>query len=335
MNYDINSAIEHLKTSLEEVDSARRQVEKTVNSYSELKDKVQLYVDGFNGISNEVSSLISLLSEHKNVLLSDVEKIETSFNDNCGKAINKFKNAVDSAKSLIEEEAVSVSNKLNDCITSFNSVTEKGISSFGEECEKIREGFQTQYQECLNNLNSGVAKIQEVNKELLTIPNRVKDSLNNSIKEIKTLVDGVSAMVSSTEEALVSCNSEISKCFDKAQSIETGVTEVKNEISSKFDKNNADIAKCFEKIEGIDIAIKGTISSDLQVLRDKSTIISDKITGLEKQNDEQKTIISDLQKEVGKLKNQINTIASGVNTNRWIAIAGFVVVVILMFVFKK
>lgn len=335
MNYEITTAIEHLESSLKNIDSARRQVEQTVNSYSELKDEVRLYIDGFNGISEEVTKLISMLSDQRNGLLSATNNINAGFKNNCDKTISNFSNAVDSAKSLIEEEAVSVSNKLNDCITSFNSVTEKGISSFGEECEKIREGFQTQYQECLNNLNSGVAKIQEVNKELLTIPNRVKDSLNNSIKEIKTLVDGVSAMVSSTEEALVSCNSEISKCFDKAQSIETGVTEVKNEISSKFDKNNADIAKCFEKIEGIDIAIKGTISSDLQVLRDKSTIVSDKIAGLEKQNDDQKAIISDLQKEVDRLKNQISAVASGVNSNRWIAVAGFVVVVILMFVFKK
>ena len=95
----INDSLKELEQSLKNLDSARKQVEKTIESYDGLHDSASEYVAQLKKITTKVEELIAAVG-------TDYKQKVADFDKNC--------------KSIIES-ANSASQKLSEATDSFNN----------------------------------------------------------------------------------------------------------------------------------------------------------------------------------------------------------------------
>ena len=99
----INDSLKELEQSLKNIDSARKQVEKTIESYDGLHDSASEYVAQLKKITTKVEELIAAVG-------TDYKQKVEEFDKDC--------------KSIIES-ANSVSQKLSEATDSFNNSLNK------------------------------------------------------------------------------------------------------------------------------------------------------------------------------------------------------------------
>lgn len=104
----INKTLSELEANLRNVESARKQVESTVNSYEGLKDATANYVKNLSKIENNLNVLISAVGEdyEKNIetFRRDCKEITTS----CNSLISKINDAVEDINEKIHKKFISV-----------------------------------------------------------------------------------------------------------------------------------------------------------------------------------------------------------------------------------
>lgn len=103
MDQRINDSLKELEQSLKNLDSARKQVEKTIESYDGLHDSVSEYVAQLEKITTKVEELIVVVG-------TDYKQKVKEFDNDC--------------KSIIES-ANSASQKLSEATDSFNNSLNK------------------------------------------------------------------------------------------------------------------------------------------------------------------------------------------------------------------
>lgn len=103
MDQRINDSLKELEQSLKNLDSARKQVEKTIESYEGLHDSVSEYVAQLEKITTKVEELIVVVG-------TDYKQKVKGFDNDC--------------KSIIES-ANSASQKLSEATDSFNNSLNK------------------------------------------------------------------------------------------------------------------------------------------------------------------------------------------------------------------
>lgn len=103
MDQRINDSLKELEQSLKNLDSARKQVEKTIESYDGLYDSVSEYVAQLEKITTKVEELIVVVG-------TDYKQKVKGFDNDC--------------KSIIES-ANSASQKLSEATDSFNNSLNK------------------------------------------------------------------------------------------------------------------------------------------------------------------------------------------------------------------
>lgn len=89
----INKTLSELEANLRNVESARKQVESTVNSYEGLKDATANYVKSLSSIEDYLKELIKAIGK-------DYEKTTTS----CNSLISKINDAVDDIKGEVSSQ---------------------------------------------------------------------------------------------------------------------------------------------------------------------------------------------------------------------------------------
>ncbi len=104
----INKTLSELEANLRNVESARKQVESTVNSYEGLKDATANYVKNLSKIENNLNVLISAVGEdyEKNIetFRRDCKEITTS----CNSLISKINDAVEDINEKFHKKFISV-----------------------------------------------------------------------------------------------------------------------------------------------------------------------------------------------------------------------------------
>lgn len=91
----INKTLSELESGLKNVESARKQVESTVNAYNGLNSTTEAYVRSLSTVKEKLSQIVELIGmdyDKKNSdFFKDREKIVTS----CNAAINNINTAVE------------------------------------------------------------------------------------------------------------------------------------------------------------------------------------------------------------------------------------------------
>lgn len=150
MKNNIDNALERLEKNLKDVQSAKEQVEKTVNESAKLKDVVSGYASSFNSISRSTSDLINELK--------------------------RFKSEVEGADKFIYQSC-------KETIKSFQKATKETLNSFNVENENLAQAID-ELKKKHTNLDKSINFFYSANSEINTELARVK----SSIKDLHKLI---------------------------------------------------------------------------------------------------------------------------------------------------
>lgn len=201
MAYNINEALERLEKNLNDVSSARQQVEETVASSNALQEIITNYVSSLTSIQTEIQRLVSDLEQYKSLKTSDIESGIVRIKKSCETAITSFDNQIQASSDKFN-------SKVGDIISLFtqeNDRLKEQISNF----ETIKTSLQTSFQETTKNIealkndvkkiSSGIDLSEKIQKSILAA---VKSDTEDTTRSIKSECSGLSEKINEQKNSL-------------------------------------------------------------------------------------------------------------------------------------
>ena len=155
----INELIEQLTRNLENVESAREQVENTVQAYATFKGDVSKYTSELNFIAQNVRTMISQLEEIKEKFLG---KFSIRIVDEISSAVTAITKAIDEVVSQI---------------TSLQNLTESKAEQINKNVKQRMDFIDTTLSSIRTEISSMDSKIVDIKTKL--------DQLSSTLQAIK------------------------------------------------------------------------------------------------------------------------------------------------------
>lgn len=97
----INKTLSELESNLRNVESARKQVESTVNAYDGLKAATTNYVKSLTSINDNLSAIVNAIGEDYDNNVKSFRKDCKAITDSCNTLISKIDNVVEETKNNV------------------------------------------------------------------------------------------------------------------------------------------------------------------------------------------------------------------------------------------
>ncbi len=199
-------AISDLEKNLKDIDSAREQVNKTIEAYKGVHDQVENYTKSLDKVSQNISSMIDVVKSNRQILGSELDKeLKGKFKEMEGK-LSDMKAIVQSSSEKFatqyELATSKIQNTLNETNESFNSTTTDIQADFKILANNILTDFKNSidaeteklynYIQQLNNALSYFTKLHsEVEQKFIEYYNPVKQQLELIKNQNKTLSQAI------------------------------------------------------------------------------------------------------------------------------------------------
>ena len=235
MNYEINTALEQLEKSLNDVKSAQEQVVSVTNSYSQLQVEIKKYADELSVISSSLSSVItsvkgshqqgleSLASAWENLrtqsetIMADVNKLLSTSADNFKKETEQASSTLSSQVTKLESSVEKLSNlhtKVEDAATS--------ISKLKEEITKLQ---------------TDLTSSQKAQDEAIANINKTANSISSQLSTTDTTVNGISNVLATHGNSLADVKQSLNSLSTSLTQLDTTVQNLQNTLVQRI--NNA------------------------------------------------------------------------------------------------
>lgn len=255
MEEKINQALAQLESDLQNISSAREQVEKTVGTSNELQEVVAGYVSSLDSLLTNVKDWVKEISSFQGSNITGIEKSIGNIQKSCDKVIEKFTNSTDKVSDNLKQ-------KTEDELSKFESANTK-LASQVDKLAKLDE-----------HLKSATSAIDSVKDKLGEVLKELKDSQNTQDKSLEALGKGQEKLCSKSDEIKTSCGG-ISKSLDSVSStiegISTVVNDSKNEIfeikrntDTYRNEIRSDISKLDEKVTALSTQLDATTKALLK-----------------------------------------------------------------------
>lgn len=157
----INELLEQLRQNLKKIESAREQVEKTVEAYAELKEDVRHYAEELSFIVQNTRTMISQLAEIKEKFLGNISVT----------IIEEIKSAV----RVITEQINALSAQITSVYDMVEAKSQTILSTINNRSNSIDSTLKSIHHN-INNLYVEVVSISNHLGQILTSLNDLKDS---------------------------------------------------------------------------------------------------------------------------------------------------------------
>ena len=225
---DIIKSLSNLEHSLQGVESARQQVEKTVAAYGTTQKQLAILSQEFVKISNELNSVIDVVRNNQEqlsaTLSSEVERlfvqiegkvavlgnkaleINQSFENSCTETVKSINVSIDAAIASFKGKVRDELSEVSSALAEFNSIIKniqegfqkdasQAISTLQETSEKVVTGFQ---EKIANHLSS----LSKLNGELEAIVNLQKKQNAEILTKFETESASIKASISNIDSQL-------------------------------------------------------------------------------------------------------------------------------------
>lgn len=311
MEQKINQALVQLENDLQSLVAARKSVEDTIKSSSELQKVVGEYVASVKTLCDRLQSWEDNLRGR-----------ESSLGHECEAAIVNIKH-------LCAETIESFSGKLNEIETSFKNNTKDILDSFSEQNRKLAERVEE-----LNTLRDDIKKvtteIENVKSSLEKISEDLKDSQDGQDKVLEEIKQKVLDLPNTIQQSSSKIIQEVSSARESLNELLTQTNNTLDAVNGKADSLAQNIANLTSLCHDVNTSVDtlkeraDTIISQYSLLKEQvgsssQTIVS-KIGSIgEKLEAQDKFIL----REFSSFRKQ-NMILLIVNTILLLSILGFV-----------
>lgn len=256
-----------MEASLNEVESARKQVESTVNASSELQREVREYVSTVKALCVSLQSREAELRAHKETISREYEEAISSVGLTCTEVIRLFETEV---------------NKTG---TGFKTKTEPIIEKYTEQIGKLENHVQG-LNALRDEINKTTSEIDYVKETLIQISTELKESQDGQdtvLIDIKLKGDEISnkfdAIVSSEDDIAEKLHSISNNLNESFSLLNKKVDTISSNLSSVEDYSQTIITKISQIESSLELSTKQITTSinDFREASGKSIKINQRI----------------------------------------------------------
>lgn len=216
MPHDINSALERLETNLQNLDSARKQVESTVAASNELQREVGKYTSEVNAMCDRVRDTASHFeSKSKETLQKFVRQNEI--------LTEQVQNLV-----TLRDEIVKTSSEIQE--------VKKLLTQISEELKKSQEGQDV----VLKRIDQNIA---ELPNKLEAATTSIIELVNASTQTLQRDIDSVLQKASTVDTKVDNILSSLSSLSNLCKNIKSDLNASTDSLSKAIEKLKKDISK--------------------------------------------------------------------------------------------
>lgn len=312
MPYEINSALERLEQNLKDLDSAKKQVEATVNASEKLQQVISGYVKSLVSVQEGLKLWEKELQGVQAGNATAFENAISQMGASCSEVVSLFKAKLDETKDGFETDTNSFLIKLENengklaeqvnslkilCSAFDNAIHDiNAVKALLEGLSKELKDSQTAQDEALDVIKSDVGKISN------TTSNAVKGFVDEQTRKFETLHSGKDVKLLELANSISAVQQVCHDIKDKSGSIESCCQDIRSNSDSLLRES---------------LATKELNHTIIQKIED--SIGSNK------------TKAKELQQYV---KASADDIVHQSNINRWIIIVGIIILAVLQFIAK-
>ncbi len=200
-------AISGLEKNLKDIDSAREQVNKTIEAYKGVHGQVESYTKSLDKVSQNIFSMIDAVKSNRQILGSELDKeLKGKFKEMEGKLSDMKAIAQSSSEKFATQYELATSeiqNTLNKTNESFNSTTTDIQANFKVLANNILTDFRNnidaetkKLDNCIQQLNNALSNFTklhlEIEQKFTKFYNPVKqqlEAIENQNKSLSQAVD--------------------------------------------------------------------------------------------------------------------------------------------------
>ena len=204
---ELLASLAKMEASLNEIESARKQVESTIKASSELQREVREYVSAVNALCASLQTWEKDLIAREASLSKEYEKAIERINSSCNEIINSFGKEVKKTS------------------TDFKSKTDSVVEKFTEQNNLLSKHVQD-----LNILKEefikATAEIQSIKDYLTQLSKDLKESQKSQdfvLGDIKQKTDAIPGIISEKAESIVG---KLNSLYDKTNGIDSLLSQV-------------------------------------------------------------------------------------------------------------
>ena len=294
MEERINQALVQLENDLQSLQSAKKQVEKTVGASVELQKTVGEYVVSVKNLCVTLKTWENSLKTRESSLGEDVESSIAAIERTCSTLITTFETNVGEATTTFQtgtktilDTFIDENNKLTEQVKSLNGLREQ-IKKATEDIQLLKDSLSQISQDLKESQDEQDEVLNGIQQKVTNLPSQVHEDSLSVIQAIsnseKTLVDSVNITISKADEIIASIkgltsnldglntlcqniNSTIISSTTNLTNVITGAKDdVTNKLTSEVGKLETDITKLETLCEGISTAIETLSGQTLSVL---------------------------------------------------------------------
>lgn len=230
MNNNLYQTIEELKNTLENIDSARKQVSDTVAAYSATQSGIQDYVDKLCGIESALKQLVALLQNNKVIIEQQASSAIANLQTTCTEITAKISEEQ-------EATALSFSERLNSKIQEID----RHVSTFDNSVKRA-ESLAKNIKEISDNVANVVQTVKVIRQELSFSQNEQDVVLGR--------IDGnVSSLMSSCSESAKVLNDEINSKAKILRNVLGQLKDSNENIIQKLANNQHTIQRSLDDLK--------------------------------------------------------------------------------------
>ena len=288
-----------------DINTALERLEKNLSELDSARSQVLQSVNASNDLLKMVTQYVTAVKN----LAANLEEWESSLRGRESDLHGEFGSAITSIKQTC-----------TDIISAFKVDVNKASSDFKKDTDKTLEKFTEQNDKLAERVSELVALREQIKKATAEIES-VKSALNEILKELKDSQDEQDATLEDLKTKVSGLNEKVE---NSKGAVLQAVTDTKQSLSAILNQTNEKIDGVSGKTDALasNVGTLTTICQNIDTLVQSST--TSITTTINKAKDEVISAIQDSKAETLK----------SANINRWLIVAGIIILAILQYVFK-
>ena len=209
---DILTSLAELEANLQSIESAKKQVEATIASCTQIGQTAGQYSTALGGIATTVSDIVTLLNAKKEFIESEAKEILKSFKTQCETTVESEKTAIQGISTSFAASCTSVvdaaraelkkqSDNFESTISAKSIALNTSISNLNAEISKL-ESLYTLLKTTLHDLTTLSGDVQKLREELSASQTKQDQDLASIKTQIEGLISDVKTQFTTLQKDL-------------------------------------------------------------------------------------------------------------------------------------
>lgn len=206
-------AISGLEKNLKDIDSAKEQVNKTIEAYKGIHGQVESYTKSLDKVSQNISSMIDAVKSNRQILGSELDKeLKGKFKEMEEKLSEMKALAESSSEKFTTQYEITnnkINNKLNQTTENFNSSTANIQTDFKVLANSILTDFRSnieteteKLENCIKQLNNALSNFTVLHSDIEQRITEYYNPLRLQLQEIESQNESLSQAVAKNRKLI-------------------------------------------------------------------------------------------------------------------------------------